>query len=133
LPPSERRDNINVKAVFIVIPGRCEASNPESRDSGSGPSDHPAMTDGFVPDAMKATRRANQQFPVHPLLKKYSAFPVGQITSTSSPVSRPQEGRIAIVTKREAGCDGRGGARDERANAYGEVVWSCAPTLASSS
>src|SRR3954463_143679 len=28
----------------FVIPGRCEASNPESRDSGSGPSDHPGMT-----------------------------------------------------------------------------------------
>jgi hypothetical protein len=28
----------------IVIPGRCEASNPESRDSGSGPADHPGMT-----------------------------------------------------------------------------------------
>src|SRR3954452_930213 len=28
----------------IVIPGRCKASNPESRDSGSGPSDHPGMT-----------------------------------------------------------------------------------------
>src|SRR6185437_2166668 len=27
-----------------VMPGRCEASNPESRDSGSGPSDHPGMT-----------------------------------------------------------------------------------------
>jgi hypothetical protein len=27
-----------------VIPGRCEASNPESRDSGSGPLDHPGMT-----------------------------------------------------------------------------------------
>src|SRR4051812_34649649 len=27
-----------------VIPGRCEASNPEGRDSGSGPSDHPGMT-----------------------------------------------------------------------------------------
>jgi hypothetical protein len=27
-----------------VIPGRCEASNPESRDSGSGPSDRPGMT-----------------------------------------------------------------------------------------
>jgi len=30
--------------VFAVIPGRCAASNPESRDSGSGPSDHPGMT-----------------------------------------------------------------------------------------
>src|SRR5882672_941026 len=28
-----------------VIPGRCEASNPESRDSRSGPSDHPGMTE----------------------------------------------------------------------------------------
>src|SRR5258705_7001654 len=28
----------------LVIPGRCEASNPESRDSGSGPSDLPGMT-----------------------------------------------------------------------------------------
>ena len=27
-----------------VIPGRCEASNPEARTSGSGPSDHPGMT-----------------------------------------------------------------------------------------
>ena len=32
-----------------VIPGRCEASNPESRDSGPGPSDHPGMTaSGFT-------------------------------------------------------------------------------------
>src|SRR5882724_6939340 len=30
--------------IGAVIPGRCEASNPESRDSGSGPSDHPGMT-----------------------------------------------------------------------------------------
>jgi hypothetical protein len=29
---------------YSVIPGRCEASNPESRDSGSGPADHPGMT-----------------------------------------------------------------------------------------
>jgi hypothetical protein len=32
-----------------VIPGRCEASNPESRDSGSGPSDHPGMTASRLP------------------------------------------------------------------------------------
>ena len=42
---SDRRD-LGVEAVALcsVIPGRCEASNPESRDSGSGPSDHPGMT-----------------------------------------------------------------------------------------
>ena len=28
-----------------VIPGRCAASNPESRDSGSGPAGHPGMTE----------------------------------------------------------------------------------------
>src|SRR5579871_3974212 len=30
---------------MFVIPGRCEASNPGSRDSGSGPADHPGMTE----------------------------------------------------------------------------------------
>src|SRR5437763_9083929 len=30
--------------LSAVIPGRCEAANPESRDAGSGPSDHPGMT-----------------------------------------------------------------------------------------
>src|SRR6202007_286366 len=33
----------------IVIPGRCAASNPESRDSGSGPSDHSGMTPNLRP------------------------------------------------------------------------------------
>ena len=28
-----------------VIPGRCAASNPESRGSGSGPTDHPGTTE----------------------------------------------------------------------------------------
>jgi hypothetical protein len=32
------------KSPENVIPGRCGASNPESRDSGAGPSDHPGMT-----------------------------------------------------------------------------------------
>src|SRR5690349_24414340 len=31
-----------------VIPGRCETSNPESRDSGSGASHHPGMTDSPI-------------------------------------------------------------------------------------
>src|SRR5205085_863181 len=35
-------------SLLAVIPGRCEASNPESRDSGSGPSDHPGMTTSLV-------------------------------------------------------------------------------------
>src|ERR1700730_15147940 len=48
-----RRKNLRLNAEgkiipsaleLAVIPGRCEASNPESRDSGSGPSDHPGLT-----------------------------------------------------------------------------------------
>src|ERR1700694_1417546 len=33
-----------------VIPGRIEDANPESRDSGSGPADHPGMTECRDPD-----------------------------------------------------------------------------------
>ena len=44
------------EAVVLVIPGRCEASSydeqlhiGESRDSGSGPADHPGMTETTNP------------------------------------------------------------------------------------
>jgi hypothetical protein len=40
---------------------------------------------------------------VKPRNQKYSAFHVGQISATTSAVSCPQEGRIAIVTTRWAG------------------------------
>src|SRR5450631_1809267 len=56
-PPWGRKTNANLGRIAprdhevmfgtgadTVIPGRCEASNPESRDSGSGPADHPGMT-----------------------------------------------------------------------------------------
>jgi hypothetical protein len=42
--------------VSAVIPGRCEASNPESRDSGSGPSDHPGMTESQLSVASLLTK-----------------------------------------------------------------------------
>jgi len=29
--------------IWIVIPARAEGANPETRDSGPGPSDHPGM------------------------------------------------------------------------------------------
>jgi hypothetical protein len=35
------------KQPATVIPGHRAAMNPESRDSGSGPSDHPGMTSGY--------------------------------------------------------------------------------------
>jgi hypothetical protein len=40
----QRRVNVAAK-IIIAIPGRIEDANPESRDSGSGPSDHPGMTE----------------------------------------------------------------------------------------
>jgi len=30
-------------AIDVVLPGRCAASNPESRNSGFGPADRPGM------------------------------------------------------------------------------------------
>jgi hypothetical protein len=41
----------------------------------------------------KLTRRANQPNPVQPSPKKYSAFAVGQITATDSPIPSRSEGR----------------------------------------
>ena len=58
---------------------------------------HP--TPGFWRD--KSTRRANQRSqrkPVQPSCKKYFAFAVGQISSTSSPRPFPARGALAIVT-----------------------------------
>src|SRR6267154_1316540 len=47
LRPSRRYCICQILLLCAVIPGRCEASNPESRDSGSGPADHPGMTELF--------------------------------------------------------------------------------------
>jgi hypothetical protein len=52
--------------------------------------------------------RINVIWPVQSCLRKDSARPVGQITFTNSPRPVSQEGRLAIVTKRGAGCGGRG-------------------------
>ena len=77
-------------------------------------------------------------------LQKYSAFPVGQIKTTTRAIPSREEGRIMIVTNVGRGCGGRGSVRRatwlqggflwacERSNgeltndvaAYGEVVWS---------
>ena len=53
-------------------------------------------------------RRANHSKSVQPFLEKYSAFPVGQIISTSSPHPVPKRGALAIVTNVGMGCGGRG-------------------------
>ena len=49
---------------------------------------------------------------------------VGQISATNSPHPGPQEGRFAVVMNVGPGCGGRDGVRDERAVAYGKIVWS---------
>jgi hypothetical protein len=72
---------------------------------------------------VKLLSQINAILPVQICAQKYSAFPVGQINSTTHP-SRPTEGRIAIVTN--AGWDAvDADARlTNRADADGEVVWS---------
>ena len=96
-------------------------------------------------------RRANHLKPVQSSHQKYSASRSPQITRTTPPIPRPQEGRIAIVTDvgcgerwpQSAGRAGRfsqGGLRsvsEGRAptngvDADGKAVWSWRPLLASS-
>jgi hypothetical protein len=99
-----------------------------------------ALPDGQITD-----------WPVHPHLQKYSPSRFTQIKSISPAVSRPEEGRFAIVTDVErgmrwtrqrwasAGIAGRALARERSngtltngADADGEVVWSWHPLLVSS-
>jgi hypothetical protein len=74
--------------------------------------------------APKTACRANQQKPVKPRSRKNSSMLVGQISATSLRHPGPQEGRFAVVMNVGPGCDGRGCVRDERADAYGKIVWS---------
>jgi hypothetical protein len=64
-----------------------------SLSSGARSRDPVARNDGMERYPTGKSAKAVQPHP-----EKYSAFAVGQISATSSPVSRPQEGRIAIVT-----------------------------------
>ena len=57
--------------------------------------------------------------------QKYFAFVFSEIDDYLHHPASIAEGRIAIVTKREAGRGGRDGADRRAASiAYGEVVWS---------
>jgi hypothetical protein len=93
----------------------------------------PGISFGYLPPNGFRHLRAQTNFSnainviwvVQSSAKKYSASHVGQITLTSSPRLTRQEGRIAIVTKRGMGCDGRdGSARRTPQVAYGKAVWS---------
>jgi hypothetical protein len=59
-----------------------------------------------------------------PLAKNIPLSLSGKSALPARAIPPHRRGVCAIVTKREAGCGGRDGAQDERANAYGEVVWS---------
>ncbi len=66
--------------------------------------------------------------PVVPMCRTPSPCAVGQITSIFSRIPPHHEGRIAIVTKREAGSGGRDGDSGRLAlDTDGEVVWSWRP------
>jgi hypothetical protein len=73
---------------------------PPRKDSSSGET-FPPRSDERVDLPRKrerctnnVARRANHQIPVQPASKKYSAFPVGQISATSSRHPASQEGRM---------------------------------------
>jgi len=85
------------------------------------------------PEAVKNRLRLQRNLPRHfnliwavqSLREKFSAFAVGQITFTNSPVSPRHEGRFAIVTDVRRDAVDASGASDEGALlADGEVVWS---------
>ena len=117
----ERERRSNPFSLFAVrwIASRSLSSGARSRDPV-------ARNDGMERYPTGKSAKAVQPHP-----EKYSAFAVGQISATSSPVSRPQEGRIAIVTDvgRRMRWTRRRQARSMivRTNgvfADGEVVWS---------
>jgi len=73
-----------------------------------------------IPDL---TRRANQQKPVQPRLRKYSDFQKSQITLYPLP-SRPTEGRLAIVTNAGRDAVDALALLTNGADADGKIVWS---------
>src|SRR5436309_9297124 len=79
----------------------------------------PGMT---AATAIKTTCRANHQKPVQPLLKKYSAFVLTQISRITPLVSRRMRG-VGHRHERAVRCGGRGRRETYAPEAYGEVVW----------
>jgi hypothetical protein len=76
---------------------------------------------GDLPDGLIFRNR------VKPSLRKYFALSEAQIRRMVSAVPLHQRGVSRSSRTLAAGCDGRGGARDERAGAYGEIVRSRSP------
>jgi hypothetical protein len=120
----------------------CQVTSVSGQGGARGQRTTRDLIFAICPSGKSNACRANQPIKVQPPLEKYSAFAVGQIISTSSPVS-PQEGRLAIVTNagrdavdaaasarergRRAGlwaCERFHSAQTNDAEADGEVVWS---------
>src|ERR1700687_890555 len=87
-----RLDDSSARKPTTVIPGRCEASNPESRDSGSGPSDHPGMTEFELSVAslhLEPSCSAKAAYPV----RHSFAIPSLTFRNTGSPAFAGDDGR----------------------------------------
>src|SRR5882757_1462272 len=84
-----------------------------------------------------ARQQATQQKPKSPFGNISSRFPKFHLTRT--PTQRfntavpPDRGAYRDRHERAVGCGGRGGARDERAAADGEIVWTGRPMAGVSS
>jgi hypothetical protein len=69
---------------YHVIPGRVEDANPESRDSGSGPSDHPGMA-MIIPFVM-AGRSISAVMPgLVPAIHVFGSAPEKDVDGRTSP------------------------------------------------
>ena len=111
---SWRSTSRTAKTLGLTVPPTMLATDDKARGDGSLRSQgRPAeRSDRRLGARRRGTRRdpqtarrANQQIHVQPFLEKYSAFPVGQIISTSSPRLVP---RGAARDRHERGA-GRGG------------------------
>jgi hypothetical protein len=84
---------------FVESCPQFQTSPTRKLDGQVSDASRPGRPRGWLPlESTTTARQANRRFPVQPHAQKYFASVVGQIISTSSPVSRSQEGRLAIVT-----------------------------------
>ena len=84
---------------FVESCPQFQTSPTRKLDGQVSDASRPGRPRGWLPlESTTTARQANRRFPVQPHAQKYFASVVGQIVSTSSPVSRSQEGRLAIVT-----------------------------------
>jgi hypothetical protein len=98
IDPRQRRFDIGPRV--LIYP------SPPALSGGWHGASAPSSTLQILPRQNDPTGKSLK--PVQPSSKKYFAFVVGQISSTSSRHLIPQEGRIARRHERGMGCGGRG-------------------------